>query len=80
MIKEISVKNILNRHRKRDEWFLDDYPLNPYQLCESNCLYCYIRGSKYRGDLRSDLAVKVNAPELLEKELRMRSRRGNTVL
>jgi len=52
MVREISVKIILNRHRKRDEWFLDDYSLNPYQLCEFNCLYCYIRGSKYGGDLR----------------------------
>ena len=52
MVREISVRIILNRHRKRDEWFLDDYSLNPYQLCEFNCLYCYIRGSKYGGDLR----------------------------
>lgn len=39
MVRVASVRSILNRHRKRDEWFLDDYSLNPYQLCEFNCIY-----------------------------------------
>ena len=74
MVKEIIVKSILNKHKKRDPWFLDDYSLNPYQLCEFNCVYCYIRGSKYGENMKNKLAVKVNAPSLLEKELLKRAR------
>ncbi|RLG88776.1 MAG: radical SAM protein [Thermoprotei archaeon] len=65
-VKLVKVKSVLNKHRKRDEWFLDDYSLNPYYGCNFGCLYCYIRGGKYG---RDELAVKVNAPTLLEKEL-----------
>ena len=74
MTKGIVVKTILNKHKKRDSWFLDDYSLNPYQLCEFNCVYCYIRGSKYGENMKNGLAVKVNAPTLLEKELLRRAR------
>lgn len=68
-MKEIYAKSIINKHRRRDSWFLDDYSLNPYQLCEFNCLFCYIRGSKYGGNLVRELAVKVNAPTLTRREL-----------
>ena len=74
-MKEIFVKTILNKHKKRDEWFLDDYSLNPYQLCEFNCIYCYIRGSKYGENMKKGIAVKINAPLLLEKQLLRRARR-----
>ncbi|RLI76499.1 radical SAM protein [Archaeoglobales archaeon] len=73
-MREVFAKTILNKHRKRDEWFLDNYSLNPYQLCEFNCIYCYIHGSKY-GERKDRLAVKINAPTLLEKELYRRGRR-----
>jgi DNA repair photolyase len=66
---EISAKTILNKKKKPDEWFLDDYTLNPYSGCSFNCLYCYIRGSKYGIHMEEKLSVKTNAPELLEKQL-----------
>ena len=75
MVKEILSKTILNKHKKRDEWFLDDYSLNPYQLCDFNCIYCYIRGSKYGKNMKQGLSAKVNAPALLEKELLRRAKR-----
>jgi len=75
MVKEIYVKSVLNRHKRRDEWFLDDYSLNPYQLCQFNCVYCYIRGSKYGKNMGKELAVKVNAPSLLERELLKRAKK-----
>ncbi len=76
MIKEIEVKSVLNKTRKRDTWFLDDYTFNPYQSCSYNCLYCYIRGSKYGTNLATSLSVKVNAIELLEKQLKKRAEKG----
>jgi len=75
MVREIFAKTSLNKHKRRDEWFLDDYSLNPYQLCEFNCVYCYIRESKYGSSMSSGLVVKVNMPTLLERELRRKARR-----
>src|ERR1044071_9390705 len=66
---EIISKTILNKKKSPDEWFLDDYTLNPYSGCSFNCLYCYIRGSKYGIHMEEKLSVKTNAPELLEKQL-----------
>ncbi|WP_298427219.1 radical SAM protein [uncultured Kordia sp.] len=76
MIKEIKVKSVLNKTKKRDTWFLDDYTFNPYQSCSYNCLYCYIRGSKYGTNLATSLSVKTNAIELLEKQLKKHAEKG----
>jgi DNA repair photolyase len=75
MVNQIQVKSILNKHKKRDDWFLDDYSINPYQGCTFNCIYCYTRGSKYGTHLGKTLSVKINAPELLEKQLSRRAKR-----
>jgi len=71
-VTEIRAKSILNRHRKRDDWFLDDYSVNPYGGCSFNCVYCYVRGSKY-GKGNAGISVKINAPELLRKQLKRRA-------
>lgn len=76
MVNELQVKSILNKHKKRDEWFLDDYSVNPYEGCFFNCVYCYIRGSKYGENISKALSVKVNASELLEKQLKRREKKG----
>jgi len=73
MVNEIYVKSILNKHKKRDDWFLDDYSINPYEGCSFNCIYCYIRGSKYGENMMRTLSAKVNSPELLEKQLSRRA-------
>jgi DNA repair photolyase len=76
MINEIKVKSILNKHKKRDDWFLDDYSVNPYSGCSFNCIYCYIRGSKYGENMTENLSAKINAPEILERQLKARARKG----
>jgi len=76
MVNEIQVKSILNKHKKRDDWFLDDYSVNPYSGCSFNCIYCYTRGSKYGENMAKTLSVKINAPELLEKQLSRRAKKG----
>ena len=76
MVNEIQAKSILNKHKKRDDWFLDDYSVNPYSGCSFNCIYCYIRGSKYGENMAKTFSVKTNAPELLEKQLSRRAKKG----
>ena len=76
MPKEIEVTAVLNKTRKRDSWFLDDYTLNLYSSCSFNCLYCYIRGSKYGINLEDSLSVKTNAIEILDRQLFNRAKKG----
>jgi len=76
MVSEVQVKSILNKHKKRDDWFLDDYSVNPYSGCSFNCIYCYIRGSKYGENMAKTFSIKINAPELLEKQLSRRAKKG----
>lgn len=75
MPREIEVKSVLNKTKKRDDWFLDDYTLNLYSSCSFNCLYCYIRGSKYGTNLETSLSVKINALEILERQLYNRAKK-----
>src|SRR5690349_19421731 len=76
MMHEKQVKSILNKHKKRDSWFLDDYSVNPYEGCSCNCLYCYIRGSKYGENMNDGLVVKSNAPEILDRQLAARAKKN----
>lgn len=76
MITHKAVKSVLNRHKKRDSWFHDDYSINPYEGCGFNCIYCYIRGSKYGENLSEKITVKQNAAEILDKQLALRARKN----
>lgn len=76
MPKEIEVKTILNKTKRRDPWFLDDHTLNLYSSCSFNCLYCYIRGSKYGENLEDSISAKINAIELLEKQLHLKAKKN----
>jgi DNA repair photolyase len=72
----ITVKTILNKTKRRDPWFLDEYTINPYGGCSFNCLFCYIRGSKYGEHMEEKLSIKINAAELLDKQLGSRVKKG----
>jgi len=70
-IKEIEAKSILRKHKKIDSWFLSRYGMNLYRGCTHNCVYCDGRAEGYyvEGEFGSDVAVKVNALEVLRREL-----------
>jgi len=76
MARQVAVKSVLNKTKRRDPWFLDDYTVNAYSACAFNCLFCYIRGSKYGEHMQNALAVKVNAVALLRKQLAARAAKG----
>ena len=66
-IKKVLCKTILSKSKLYDS----DYSINPYRGCSSNCIYCYspyiLREGRKWGTF---VDVKINAPEVLEKEIR----------
>lgn len=73
-VREIRAKSVLNKSK------IFDYCLNPYTGCEHNCAYCYARlfMKRYSGHKEpwgEFVDVKVNAPELLKKQLE-RAKKG----
>ena len=75
MIAYKEVKSILNKHKKRDSWFLDDYSINPYEGCGFNCTYCYVHGSKYGENLAEKIVIKKDAATILDKQLANRAKK-----
>ena len=62
--------NIMNRYSKPDSWFWISASINPYRGCEHNCAYCDGKAEYYRIEsFGSHIRIKVNAPQLLTKEL-----------
>ena len=76
MIAYKEVKSILNKHKKRDSWFLDEYSINPYEGCGFNCTYCYVHGSKYGENLAEKIVIKKDAAPILDKQLANRAKRN----
>ena len=77
-IREIRAKSILNKSK------IYDYCVNPYTGCQVNCRYCYARLFMRRYSGHSEpwgafVDVKVNAPELLRKQV-ARAKKGTVWL
>ncbi|SFU53279.1 PA0069 family radical SAM protein [Nitrosospira multiformis] len=74
---EEHAKTILSRNQSPDVPF--SISLNPYRGCEHGCIYCFARPThSYLGlspglDFESKIFAKVNAPELLRRELAKQS-------
>ena len=69
-VREIKCRSILSKCKI----YSVDYSINPYLGCEHACKYCFARYmAKYAGkkseEWGSFVHVKVNAPEVLKKEL-----------
>jgi len=69
VIREIEAKTLLAHIRHPDPWFGIKYNMNLYRGCEHQCIYCDSRSECYQIEDFRDILVKVNALELLEREL-----------
>ena len=76
MIAYKEVRSILNKQKKRDSWFLDDYSINPYEGCGFNCTYCYVHGSKYGENLAEKIVIKKDAVAILDRQLSNRAKKN----
>lgn len=67
LVTEIHAKSILSKSK------VSEYTINPYVGCIHNCIYCYSkfmkRFSRHKEAWGEFVDVKVNAAELLEKEI-----------
>jgi DNA repair photolyase len=67
IVKEIEAKSILSKSQ------IYDYALNAYVGCQHQCLYCYAKFMKrftgHREPWGAFVDVKINAPELLAREV-----------
>jgi DNA repair photolyase len=72
VIKEITAKNILSKSQ------VYDYALNAYVGCQHGCSYCYAKFMKrFTGHPEpwgAFVDVKINAPELLAREVKKKKR------
>jgi DNA repair photolyase len=77
-IRELEAKSILRKHKKIDSWFLSAYGMNLYRGCLHNCVYCDGRAEGYyvEGQFGNDVSVKVNALEVLRRELDPKRKRS----
>jgi DNA repair photolyase len=76
MTHEIQARVLLSRVRQPDPWFGLMYVMNLYRGCQHQCIYCDSRSECYGIEDFADIAVKANALELLERELRRKRRKG----
>ena len=76
MIVEIQAKTLLAHSKHPDPWFGIKYTMNIYRGCEHQCIYCDSRSECYQIENFKDVLVKVNALELLEKELPRKRAKG----
>jgi len=70
-LQEIKAKTILRKYKRVDSWFIMRYAMNLYRGCSHNCAYCDGRAEKYRvdGKFGTDVGIKINAVDILEREL-----------
>ena len=73
IIREVQVKTILSVSK------IHDYVINPYTGCQHACSYCYARFMKrFTGHIEpwgEFVDVKINAPDLLRREI-VKKKRG----
>ena len=72
IVREIEARAILSKSQ------VYDYALNPYIGCAHACSYCYARFMKrfsgHKEPWGEFVDVKINAPDLLERELKRKKR------
>lgn len=70
-LREIRAKSLIRKGSRVDSWFLAGCGLNLYRGCAHDCAYCDGRAEKYavEGEFGREVEAKLNAPQLLRREL-----------
>lgn len=76
MYREVKIKTLLSTVKGDDPIFGLKYNLNLYRGCEHQCIYCDSRSLCYGIENFRDVLVKINAIDLLIKELASKKIKG----
>ncbi|MCP5455455.1 MAG: hypothetical protein H7A30_04205 [Thermotogae bacterium] len=78
MLNYVYPKKILRKSDFPDTYFVSKYGLSPYMACSHACSYCDGRSEKYHvdGNFDTDIKVRKNIAEILEKELSQEREKG----
>jgi DNA repair photolyase len=69
MIHEVTTETLLPSSKQPDPWFGIKYTMNLYRGCQHQCIYCDSRSECYQIENFAGVVVKINATDLLKKEL-----------
>jgi len=76
MIHEVTARTLLSSSKQPDPWFGIKYTMNLYRGCQHQCIYCDSRSECYQIENFADVIVKINALDLLKKELQRKRVKG----
>ena len=74
-IEYYNAKTILVRNNNPANWFGVHHNINVYRGCQHDCIYCDSRSDCFHIQNFNDLIIKINAAELLDKELSKKRRK-----
>lgn len=72
----VQTRTIMTKSNQGDKWFGIDYHMNLYKGCSFGCIYCDGRSDCYHIPEFDVVKTKVDALEILEKELSSKNYRG----
>lgn len=75
-MREAAAKSILIRAKSPEQWFGVEYNANLYRGCSHGCVYCDSRSECYGIEDFDQVTVKMNAPDLLRRELSVKRRKA----
>jgi DNA repair photolyase len=81
---EVEAKSVINKVPAASRVPFD-YTINPYRGCSHSCVYCFARPThtfldmNAGRDFETKIVVKVNAPEVLRRELAKKSWKGHHI-
>lgn len=79
--REVQAKTLLTSYKEQGDLFGTQYTVNLYRGCQHGCIYCDSRSACYQiHGFDTEVQVKVNAIDLLRKELGSKRSKGSVSL
>jgi len=70
-LEEVKARSLLSKRIEADSWFHSNHSMNLYRGCQFACAYCDGMSEYYHvDDFQTHIRVKVNAPEILRREIK----------